>query len=38
LSFNRWIGAQVTLAIGGLFIAVIVTVIVIRSPRLRALH
>ena len=38
LNFSRWIGAQVTLAIGGLIIAVIVTFIVVRSPRLRALQ
>jgi MFS family permease len=38
LKFGRWIGAQLTLAIGGVLIAVIVTFIGIRSPRLRALH
>ncbi len=38
LAFGRFLGAQTTLAIGGLFIAVIVTIIGWRSPRLRALH
>ena len=38
LGFGRWIGAQVTLAIGGLIIALIVTLIIVRSPRLRALN
>ena len=38
LHIGHWLGAQTTLAIGGLLIAVIVTVIGIRSPRLRALH
>ena len=38
LHVGHWLGAQTTLAIGGLLIAVIVTVIGIRSPRLRALH
>jgi MFS family permease len=38
LGFGRLIGAQTTLAIGGLSIAIIVTIIGLRSPRLRALH
>jgi hypothetical protein len=38
LYFRNWIGAQTTLAIGGVLILVIVTLITIRSPRLRALH
>ena len=38
LRFGHWIGAQVTLAIGGVIIAIIVTTIVIRSPRMRALN
>ncbi|HEX8179926.1 MAG TPA: MFS transporter [Pyrinomonadaceae bacterium] len=38
LNIGRLIGAQTTLAIGGVLIAIIVTLIGIRSPRLRALH
>jgi hypothetical protein len=38
LGFGRLIGAQTTLAIGGISIAIIVTIIGLRSPRLRALH
>ena len=38
LHAGRWIGAQVTLAVGGVLIALIVTLIGLRSPRLRALH
>jgi predicted MFS family arabinose efflux permease len=38
LNVGRLIGAQTTLAIGGVLIAIIVTLIGIRSPRLRALH
>ncbi len=38
LAFGRLLGAQTTLAIGGISIAVIVTIIGWRSPRLRALH
>ena len=38
LYFRNWIGAQTTLAIGGVLILIIVTLIAIRSPRLRALH
>jgi MFS family permease len=38
LHFGRWVGAQVTLAIGGLIIAIIVTIVVVRSPRMRALN
>ena len=38
LRLGHWIGAQVTLAIGGIIIAVIVTIIIVRSPRMRALN
>jgi predicted MFS family arabinose efflux permease len=38
LAAGRWIGAQTTLAVGGVVIAVIVTFVGVRSPRLRALH
>jgi MFS family permease len=38
LAFHGWLGAQTTLAIGGILIAVIVAYIGIRNPRLRALH
>ncbi len=38
LHIGHWLGAQTTLAIGGLLIAISVTLIGLRNPRLRALH
>jgi predicted MFS family arabinose efflux permease len=38
LYFRNWIGAQTTLAVGGILILLIVSLIAVRSPRLRALH